>query len=355
MPRLALRGMVGAGEEIAVSHRANAYVKKMINAPNPCGCKGACHGPQKLSAVEKAVLWYLADCHLETEGIAWPAVSTIALYSGDISERHAQRVLSGLICKGVIGKQTRVRNNGSNSSNGYFFPEIDGYKPQLSGEEHLPEKSPRKSSAKSSGNLFGEGDTHVTLGRHPRQGEGDTGVRGRVTPTSPQGDTQTTPEGDTHVTPLNHQKNLHIESSLESPKESKISPLPPSQAKGVKENPLPIVWPARKRLSHQRSWDLFKRELKEQLGSIPNYLDRKFPRVVADEYDFDGCFRDWWVEEFVEQLAGVEIRTGATIPANTRAGLEKYASRLRDLLRKHFGFDCCLRLDDFFIHGREPP
>jgi hypothetical protein len=128
-----------------MSHKASLYVKHLTTAPRACSCppiermrlreiSGKTvrvplhvqpHGGQELTPQEKAVLWYLADCHNEDEEKAIPSLKKIATDSC-MSVRTAQEHLAALECKGVIHRDSRKRDNGSDTSNRYTFPAIDG-------------------------------------------------------------------------------------------------------------------------------------------------------------------------------------------------------------------------------------
>lgn len=94
-----------------MSHAANNYVKKLKVGPNG----------DMLSIQEKAVLWYLADCHSEEAGgIAWPSVKTLS-EACHVSERQIRRIITDLEAKALIGRNAKQRENGSSRSNDYFF------------------------------------------------------------------------------------------------------------------------------------------------------------------------------------------------------------------------------------------
>jgi len=209
------------------------YVKQLNSAPRECSCESRRHGKAPaISAREKAVLWFLADSHSEQEGIAWPSIDSIASSSG-LSPRRTQEVIAGLICKGVIGRQKRLRADGSNASNGYYFPEIDGEKPKFSGvgnidakvilERQEARRRAQREAESSCGNLF-KIDAHRVRGL---AGGGCEGSHHRVRGLAGGGCEGSHP----YESPIETPENLHSESP-----EKSNSPLPPSQARGDVEN-----------------------------------------------------------------------------------------------------------------------
>jgi hypothetical protein len=108
-----------------MSSAALRYVKHLTDAPRACQCATNRHGKARLQPTEKNVLWLLADGHNEEQRAYWLSVPKIAALSL-ISRRRAQEILAGLECKGVIQAMVRTRGNGSQTSNYYSFPAIDG-------------------------------------------------------------------------------------------------------------------------------------------------------------------------------------------------------------------------------------
>lgn len=72
-----------------------------------------------------------------------------------------------------------------------------------------------------------------------------------------------------------------------------------------------------------------RRQLEDQPAKHPNFSD-----VVKGEWDFNACFRDWWL---VRHVRGQPVITEAANPEATRRGLEKYRKRIEGLMREHFG------------------
>lgn len=97
-----------------MSHAANLYVKKLKAAPTG----------EAINASERALLWYLGDCHSEEAGgIAWPSVKTLGEHLA-LSQRQVRRLLSGVEAKGIIGRVPQQRENGSYQSNSFYFVEL---------------------------------------------------------------------------------------------------------------------------------------------------------------------------------------------------------------------------------------
>jgi hypothetical protein len=132
---------------------------------------------QAIPPTLKVVLLALAD-HADENNVCWPSIARLAVKSS-MSERTVQRNIQDLEFQGYIEKKSTFSDVGRQMSNHYVLLLGEGVR-----------LSPR-------------GDTEG--------GEGDTIVRGRVTPVSP-------PRVST-VSPL---MNPHIEPSLE-PRESALS------------------------------------------------------------------------------------------------------------------------------------
>jgi predicted transcriptional regulator len=62
---------------------------------------------------------YLKD-RSNAEGECWPAIKTIAKDTS-LSVSTVKRAIADLICCGLLSKEYRYRENGSNSSNRYFL------------------------------------------------------------------------------------------------------------------------------------------------------------------------------------------------------------------------------------------
>jgi hypothetical protein len=222
-----------------VSAAANLYVKKLVLAPRECGCPKRRHGKQGLAVQEKTVLWYIADSHTEEAGIAWPSIGELARCSG-LSARRTQEILAGLICKGVIGRQARLRANGSNSSNGYYFPAIDGLKSATVDLDGRPAKVRRKpvetSAAQLVDSLFDAAESR-RVGCDPSQGEG---AMHRIL-----GCDVSQGEDATYRTPMKLPVEASPEAPLEAPREASL-PLtpPPAEGRRSKKPRFPIAFPA---------------------------------------------------------------------------------------------------------------
>ncbi len=111
-----------------MSMEARNYVRQLQYAPCSCECAlhtggKPRHGTHRVTVQERAVLRCLADYHNRTEGCCWPSVRTIALESG-LSDRRVREILAALECRGIIQRGRRFRDDGSQTSNRYFFPEL---------------------------------------------------------------------------------------------------------------------------------------------------------------------------------------------------------------------------------------
>lgn len=77
-----------------------------------------------VTAIEKAVLYSLADRHNTTDGGCWPRVALIAEEAG-LSVRRTHDNLKRLVDKGIIRIEERLREDGSQASNFYAFTALD--------------------------------------------------------------------------------------------------------------------------------------------------------------------------------------------------------------------------------------
>jgi len=74
---------------------------------------------EEIPSRAKAVYMYLKD-RSNTEGECWPAIKTIARDTS-MSVSTVKRALNDLLKCGLLRKEYRYRENGSNSSNRYFI------------------------------------------------------------------------------------------------------------------------------------------------------------------------------------------------------------------------------------------
>lgn len=99
-----------------MSWKATAYVKELIVCPNG----------QRITAVEKLVLFVLADYHHTKQNIVWPSQETLA-EEALCSERTVRRVISSLVEKGVLEVASR---QGGGKSAVYHFTDRAVPRPQ---------------------------------------------------------------------------------------------------------------------------------------------------------------------------------------------------------------------------------
>lgn len=88
------------------------------------------------------------------------------------------------------------------------------------------------------------------------------------------------------------------------------------------------------------TWGRFRDGLRRQLENAPlKHLN--FTQVVKGEWDFNACFRDWWLiglEPPGERAKGPpRLLTEADDARATSEGLRKYRKRIEALSREHFG------------------
>ena len=74
---------------------------------------------EELPTRAKTVYMYLKD-RSDTRGECWPAINTIARETS-MSRSTVKRAITDLIRCGLLTKEARYRENGSNSSNRYFL------------------------------------------------------------------------------------------------------------------------------------------------------------------------------------------------------------------------------------------
>lgn len=73
---------------------------------------------EEIPSRAKAVYMYLKD-RSNAEGECWPAIKTIAKDTS-MSTSTVKRALNDLLKHGLLRKECRYRENGSNSSNRYY-------------------------------------------------------------------------------------------------------------------------------------------------------------------------------------------------------------------------------------------
>lgn len=74
---------------------------------------------EELPSRAKCVYMYLKD-RCDAKGECWPAINTIAKDTS-MSRSTVKRAIADLISCGLLRKESRYRENGSNSSNRYFL------------------------------------------------------------------------------------------------------------------------------------------------------------------------------------------------------------------------------------------
>ena len=77
------------------------------------------YSSDELPASAKTVYMYLKD-RSDAKGECWPAINTIAKETS-MSRSTVKRGIADLIRCGLLTKEPRYRENGSNSSNRYFL------------------------------------------------------------------------------------------------------------------------------------------------------------------------------------------------------------------------------------------
>lgn len=230
-----------------MSHAANIYVKKLKAAPNG----------DVIPASERALLWYLADCHSEEAGgIAWPSMKTLAEHA-DVTTRHARRLITSLEKKGIIGCIAQARENGSQQSNSFYFVELQAL-PIAPATRFLPCAKPKKNGgkhAKNGGKPVGKPVDAAPPPLTPMSPPHDTHVRGTLTPMSPL--------------------EAPIEASIETPAEQATATTgdgdpdfleTTSKAKTARACVNPTAPP------HPGKWDAFKSELLRRLEMLPEKI-----------------------------------------------------------------------------------
>ena len=77
------------------------------------------YSADELPSRAKTVYMYLKD-RSDAKGECWPAINTIARETS-MSRSTVKRGIADLIRCGLLTKESRYRENGSNSSNRYFL------------------------------------------------------------------------------------------------------------------------------------------------------------------------------------------------------------------------------------------
>ncbi len=133
--------------------------------------------PDTVKAPARLALMLLAD-YADEQHASWPSINTMSLEMG-CSQRSVQRAIDLLESHGLVRVEKRQARNGRQMSNLYFlavegsFVGCQSDTPTICGQS-------------------GEGDNLTPYEGDKLTGEGDTGVRGRVTPVSPLDSTNRT-------------------------------------------------------------------------------------------------------------------------------------------------------------------
>jgi hypothetical protein len=285
------------------------YVKKIQEAPRDCMCAGKPHGNRKITTAEKVVLWYLADCHNESRGCAWPSLATVARYCGGISVRRARQIISSLVCKGVLRRKDRQRENGSTRSNEYFFAEIDSEVDD--GDDD------------GASNIFFSTEPDFRPLRQGQPGVGGKTQLAKRKPSAREAETIRTRVGNTFP-PLNYQRNTRdIPEIIQEKRQGETlppTPLTRSRERGSQSKALEPEQNSRDIL-----WQLVLKEMKSQLATTSLRAD------LPDEFDL--YFRDTWQEHAERGLLVINSRH----PEMTKVGIQKYRQRIKQILKKLTG------------------
>lgn len=328
-----------------MSHAANNYVKKLRTSPTG----------EAITIQEKAVLWYLADCHSEESGgIAWPSVKTLS-EACHVSERQIRRVVGELERKVIIGRKGHLRENGSCRSNDYYFLVL--------GEGATVPKRPTKPVKlllKTGGKPGKTGGKPVKKGVEvaPPTLTPVTGYPGHPR----QGDPVT--HDSTPLTPVTALESA-LETSLESPEESPAPPCPPlggddggggegaeeqttSKAKTARASFLPsataafqALVPSARNVSfgpvHEMAplpptgkWDEFKAELRGQLQRLPEKLRENAMGVFRDAIEHTDLIGDQCEGDTLEPTWTI----CSTDPARTQQALLMLKANVKSALWK---------------------
>jgi Helix-turn-helix domain len=308
-----------------LSHAANIYVKKLKVAPTG----------DVITASERALLWYLADCHSEEAGgIAWPSMKTLADHM-NLSERQARRIVTAVETKGIIGRIAQTRENGSSQSNCFYFVELQAL-PIAPAERFAPCVKPKKNGGKpkkTSAKPVKKGveATPPTLtpmsggAGHQRQGDPDTHDRGTLTPVSAL--------------------EAPIEASSEAPVETPVEQATAGDddhrvfSSQEKETARACEKPAAPRpdipvaLCHEYGkWEFFKAELLRKLEQLPEKIREgcvaeynaaiRDTELIDDSCDGDDMTPTWTISSVDPDDTR---RALAALAANVKAALWKTA------------------------------
>jgi GntR family transcriptional regulator len=272
-----------------MSTEARKYVKNLQLTPRVCECQVVLggeprHGTTHLTVQERAVLWCLADHHNLGKGCCWPSVRTIAAQSS-LSPRRIREILAALECRGVIQRRCRLRQDGSQTSNSYYFPGLGPYAPSPGGPASTPQQNP----AFTPDNRGGREDQWTTPDTD-RDGHG-AGAQG-----------------------LNKEiKSIEERNEIGPPEAG--GKLPPTPLKGGSVNTSRLT----------NAWAQVCCVLKSDLASTA------CSTRLSDDYD--RCFRDTWQVGVIGERLVIMAENSETL----KAGLRKYEKRMKDILNKLFG------------------
>lgn len=282
-----------------MSHAANIYVKKLEAAPTG----------DVIPASERALLWYLADCHSEEAGgIAWPSVKTLASHMG-MSARSVRRLVTSVEKKGIIGRIAQTRENGSTQSNSFYFVELQAL-PIAPAPRFLPCVKSKKNGGKRTKN--GAKTTLTSVDNpvdatpaplSPKTGGDDTSDRGPLTPTS------------SLEAPIEASSEAPVEqATAETGCDGDISPETNSKTKTARANvsqrpDIPVA------LSHSYGkWVFFKAELLRKLEQLPEKIR-------------DGCIVEYDAAIRDTELVDDSCDGDSMVPTWTISALDPDATR----------------------------
>lgn len=303
-----------------MSHAANIYVKRLEAAPNG----------DVIPASERALLWYLADCHSEEAGgIAWPSIKTLAKHM-DLGERQVRRIVTSVEEKGIIGRIPQTRENGSAQSNSFYFVELQAL-PIAPAPRFLPCVKPKKNGGKRTKNGAkpeekGVDATPPTLS--PMTGGDDTSDRGTLSPTpaleAPLEASMEAPGEQATATTGDYEDSFSETTS--KTKTARAREKQTNRTSVVPPATLPPAPPA------PGKWDAFKAELLRKLQLLPEKIRDgcleeyntaiRDTSLIDDSCDGDSMVPTWTISSVDPDATR---RALAGLQANVKAALWKTA------------------------------
>ncbi|SDO71733.1 Helix-turn-helix domain-containing protein [Halomonas shengliensis] len=264
------------------------------------------HAPASVKAPARLALMLLAD-YADEDHVSWPSLGTMAEEMG-CSKRSVQRAIDALEDHGLVAVEIRHAANGRQQSNRYRLAVGGGC----------------QSVTPSTSDQLGEGDNLTPSEGDKLAGEGDSPVRGRVTPVSPlESTTRTLPPSlsDAGEAPSVFDRAADLDDQGEpiEPEVGETSPQPLADHVGRKTS-MTLEWEPEPAAWQRACWERGLAPDADVHQALIDFRDHfaARPGRVETPADWTRRFARWVAENLQRQPAQSATTGGAHANANRR-------------------------------------